>query len=1227
MKKWSLRITLVLTSLLLLLGGGFFYLTGTESGSSFLVNRIPGLLDGRLHIGASRGTLLNRLELRDILFRSPETGTTSINQLVLDWKSSDLFRLHLHILELTADTITYTPPPKAEPQAADSNETLTLPEIDLPFRITVEQLGIRTMSVLSATGEPAFLLNSADLALLWDHDIVLQNLKIAVPDAEISASGTIGPYGSYPMQLTTTVSSRGAELPALIIQGHYSGDINELTIQETVTGDIQAVLEGDIKNLLNEMTYTISLDINTLHPGQFSPDIQGNLSGLLESSGNLQQLAATASLNLQNDQNSALNSRADLEMAAQFDPMAITIRHLRIDQDNDSGASIDLSGSIHKNERMDLRLRWRKLRWPLSGTADYRSDQGQLSLSGTPDSYHLAIRDAVLAGSTLPDAVIQLDADGNRDGLTPLTLQTELLGGTATVTGSFQWNPLLSWHLKSTGKNINPGLHYQEWPGNLAWQLRSSGDMKEPGLTTGISIEKLQGSLRTLPVTGKGDIRIQADDIAISKFTLSSGNSNIFVNGTLGHSSRLKWSVDISEIADLYPEAAGLFHSSGTILGEMQNPRITLQLTGSGLAYQETTLDKIQAHADLDLSWKTPFTLNIRADRLKVGADSIDKVELNGSGTQNEHSIAIHAVLPPADISLGLTGGYRDELWQGSITELNLLSTELGPWKLQKTAKLSASRSSIDLSSTCLKQKESTLCAAVTWDGNTQCTSSTIHLDRLSLNLLSPWFPESLTTVSGALSAEASISVTDSINAAIQAEISPGNFAYLSSEKKGQLPHEGAQVNLHIQDGALESDFRISVDANRVTGKLTSPDILTGLKLNRAARLDGNIAIDAKEFDIIEVLVPAVQELNAAVAVNLGIKGKLDKPEIKGEGTIDIPHVFIPAAGLDLRDSSFTLLADTTAISFAGELKSPGGFLKLDGTAIPDAASKWPLQLSVTGNNFRLINLPEIRVFLSSDLLLKREKGLLSVTGEASIPKADILLRELPKGSQTSSPDVVIIQQQKTEGTSLPLRSDLTVHLGNKVHFAGFGLNAFISGQLHVLAEPDEQMTGSGAFYINQGSFRAYGQDLDIETGVISFPGGPLTQPGINLKATRNVGNIVAGINAIGPARKPRITTFSTPPMSESQVISYLLTGAGPGDAANGAKLSIGRQINNKLSVSVGTDVKTGDSEFVTRYRLNQKIYIQTTTAANGNAADIFYSFEAGGPEDTESLSGTAQKE
>ncbi len=61
--------------------------------------------------------------------------------------------------------------------------------------------------------------------------------------------------------------------------------------------------------------------------------------------------------------------------------------------------------------------------------------------------------------------------------------------------------------------------------------------------------------------------------------------------------------------------------------------------------------------------------------------------------------------------------------------------------------------------------------------------------------------------------------------------------------------------------------------------------------------------------------------------------------------------------------------------------------------------------------------------------------------------------------------------------------------------------------------------------------------------------------------------------------------------------------------------------LNNKLSISVGADVKTGDSEFIARYQLSRRIYVQTTTATSSNAADIFYTVELGGEEETETLS------
>jgi autotransporter translocation and assembly factor TamB len=46
------------------------------------------------------------------------------------------------------------------------------------------------------------------------------------------------------------------------------------------------------------------------------------------------------------------------------------------------------------------------------------------------------------------------------------------------------------------------------------------------------------------------------------------------------------------------------------------------------------------------------------------------------------------------------------------------------------------------------------------------------------------------------------------------------------------------------------------------------------------------------------------------------------------------------------------------------------------------------------------------------------------------------------------------------------------------------------------------------------------------------------------------------------------------------------------------------------LSVSVGTNLDTGEAEFSTRYRLSRKIHVEGTTTPRSSAADIFYTWE-----------------
>jgi len=1207
-KKWFIRIVAISFSLFLLLVIGLAYLLGTENGARFIVSQAENLMGESLQIGTSSGTLLDRLEISDIVFNSP-AGSAKVGHLVLDWKSSALLSLHLHILELSADNVSYSAIPQEQKETAENNTPFTLPELTLPISIDVEQLSITHFLFSSTPEAEALTVREAGLAFSWDKSgIKISTFDVAMDDiATLHLTGAVNPTGNYPLKLTSTLKLLSPDLPALTIEGAYKGDLQNLHIQEDISGDIRADISMTLHTLLTDLTWQGDINITELLPAIFAPDIPGTLSGEIIGNGDIKQAELNATLSIRDKTAADVNWDAKLSLTTDIENLIFDIKQLSL-KHAETPTIIELSGIADLEQNLDIELQWQQLQWPIRGDADYGSAKGNATLQGTLDAFHLLLT-ADVTGSELPEGTIQLETDGSTKELKNIKLSVALLDGEVELLGNVGWAPVVKWTIESNGSHINPGVHYGDWPGKLDWKILTDGIIENDTLTSNIKIETLQGNLRDLPISGTGTIIIAPEDIQVQNVRLASGSAVVTANGKLGEDSNLQWQADIADFSDLLPKAGGTLEATGTVLKNMKEPLVAFKLLGSSILYSDLSLEQITADAALDLSWSNPFSITIAANALQSGKNLIKTLRVVGKGSRDKHSLKLSANHDLADIKLELNGGYAEEQWQGVMDTFSIFSKNFGTWKLQQAADISAAVTAASLDTLCLSRESSDLCVKGTWDADGKNTGGDVQIKAIPLSWLSPWFPETLEDVTGLFSAKATATIQNKLSADVTAEITPGDIAYITDTKRGIFPHEGLQLKLQVQDEALDADFRLSVDSNILSGHVQLPDVLQK-DIGSKAKLDGTFIVKAEKFDLVETLVPDVMNLKGAIDVHFKILGTLAEPDINGKGEVNIGHVLIPVIGLDLTDTALDIVAKDKEISLHGQFNSPEGSMLLAGNASLDSAQGWPASASLKGHNFRLVNLPEIKVFLSSDILFEKKDGLMSLTGEATIPKADILLRQLPPGSQSASPDMVIIQESKEEAPSSPLHMLLKITLGDNVHFAGFGLNTFIDGQLTILSEPEEQLIGSGAFQIKQGSYRAYGQNLDIETGVISFPGGPLSKPGINLRATRTVGNVVAGIYAIGPASKPRLTTFSNPPMSESSVISYLLTGSSPDKAGQGTKLSIGRQLNNKLSVSVGTDVKTGESEFVARYRLSRKFHVQTTTGANSNAADIFYTIE-----------------
>jgi translocation and assembly module TamB len=159
----------------------------------------------------------------------------------------------------------------------------------------------------------------------------------------------------------------------------------------------------------------------------------------------------------------------------------------------------------------------------------------------------------------------------------------------------------------------------------------------------------------------------------------------------------------------------------------------------------------------------------------------------------------------------------------------------------------------------------------------------------------------------------------------------------------------------------------------------------------------------------------------------------------------------------------------------------------------------------------------------------------------------------------------------------------VTVILDDSFEFGGFGLNTRLGGKLRISQKSAAEMQAFGNLSLYDGVFKAYGQDLSIQRGLLIFQ-GPLDNPGLNITATREVKAITVGINIGGFAQYIRSDVFSNPSLPPTKIIAILITGKVPSEmsksdanqamnAATALGISQSKGITSALQNRLGIDM------------------------------------------------------
>ncbi|MDR6675103.1 translocation/assembly module TamB domain-containing protein [Xanthomonas sp. 1678] len=773
--------------------------------------------------------------------------------------------------------------------------------------------------------------------------------------------------------------------------------------------------------------------------------------------------------------------------------------------------------------------------------------EANLGLAGTLKQWATYGEATVARGKD--SAGLQLDVRGDDRQAQILQLQAAMPTGTLDLGGAVAWAPELSWDLSGKLAGFDPGYFAPGWDGNLSGQFASKGkqlplrpDGSAAGYQASLDVPHLNGKLRSRPLDANGKFALQGEQ-GEGKLQLALGDSRVQAQGKVGDQLDIDAQLQPLQLADLLPGATGSLRGSVQVKGRRDAPDLTADLTGNGLKWDSYGADSVTLRGRLP--WRgSGGELALRGSAISAGMvlqtlrvdarGAVENLQLDAD-TQNDLG------------ALAVAGQLRRDgaRWQGGVNTLRVAPAKGEPWQLRQPATFAIAGSAFTLSDTCLGATGGgALCVAANWPKQ----GLTVRGDALPLSLVQPWLPPN----SGR-------------KIYLRGELTlDGSFKPAGNAWQGSLRLASPEGGLRLGDNARgelvrydQFSFVTDFTAQHIHSKLGVGfkgdgfiDATVDTGWDAYAPLTGEIYMNMSRLYWMELFSPDLVRPKGLVEGHVSLRGTRSQPSMGGNATLSNFTGELPALGLTLSEGNgrFDAQPDGSARIVAA-VKSGEGTLNVDG-GLSWYGDTTPLQLNIRGSNVLVSNTAELRAVANPDLQFGIANKTMKLNGQVTVPSADIDLERLDRGTSVSEDVVVLDPADPEEAPSSPLEMDLRVVLGNQVKMAGFGLKGALTGTMQVRSRQGREMTATGGLDVS-GQYKAYGQDLTITRGQLTWSNNVVSDPRINMRAQRKIGDVTAGIDVTGRATAPRADVWSDPSMSQSEAMSYLVLGRSLSNASS----------------------------------------------------------------------------
>jgi translocation and assembly module TamB len=1240
-RKWLVGIGAVIGALIVVSVALLFWVLYTPSGLRFALNRGVAMMDGQFAYASASGTLAGTTTIDGLRYRDKTGTTATVEHASVDLRPWALLGRKLDIATARIDGIAVDIAPSPQPESKPTPFSL-----EPPLAISLNDT-LLTRIVVRQDGKQAFAADSLAIAGVWNStQVLIRQLALRAPSGSAELEGMLavakGHAGHGTAQFDWTFDGT-----------RYAGTVTSQS--DGKTAQLHARISAPTR-----IDAGVSLQLDASHAWTLAltaPKFDARALPMLPAS--LKTLAldlrGTGDANGGKLEGSVVvNDTTLLLDPAQFryDGKTVTFDPLRVRSPRIAGEAI-ATGVVHlATTPMSFALdaKWNDVQVPADIAGQPLATHGDVTLEGSID--HYAMQGALAIGPPGRLADLTIDLAGTPKAIDLHALKLVQKHGGLNASGTIGLQPQMSWKLDAVAKRFDPGAILAEWHGAMDFTLATEGHILPQGPEATLKLDNVAGTLRQRSIAGsKADLAITSDNLLQGSLLLVAGQSRIHAVGQHGRQTDATVTLDVASLGDWMPDASGKLRGQFTIKGAWPKLAVAGQLLGDGLRTGAGSIDTLQLTASIPDISKPGGDLDLALHGVRAAALDFETVEVKGTGNAASHRLHLDARGPQLTTALALHGKWdaKTKRWTGTLSDIRLVPQGLPAWQQQRPSTIVWQNGAMTLSQLCLTSGAPHFCASADRNAKGVITAR-YDLQALPLQLLATLAPgANPMQAAGELSGTGQFTVgaDNAIHGHGGLDASAGSVAYLSNPGRPLLAWSSLGIDIDAKGTTQHVRLQSTLnDGGHIRGTIT---------VSGAARaLQGTLDADIRNLAFLEALSPEIANVRGTLGGSLALSGTLTAPQFQGRIQTQGFSAELPRAGLKLRDGTFGISGNAQGeLAITGQVASGGGVLHVDGSV--GLAANAPLGLNIKGDNVLVADIPAAHVVASPDLHVTRADGVFALTGSVTIPNAKVAVEKLPGGGPAkASPDVVIVDQPKAaEVAPLAMDADIQVKLGDNVKVQGYGLDGSVHGQLAVRVRPGGTATGRGEIRV-AGKYQAYGQDLSIERGRLLFAGTRLDDPGLDIRAVRNIRSqdISVGLSIRGTAQQPILTVFSDPAMEQAEALSYLVTGrplnalkSGESDTLNtaaqalgglagdrvaksiGARLGLeagvsssealggsaftaGKYLSPRLFLSYGVGLFTPGQVIILRYTLNRFLQFEAENATTGNRASLNYKIE-----------------